>query len=87
MQYRLRTLLLIVTVLAMTLGAWRATDRYAENERDALLVDTYAIAPLVISRDDFDLGERRYYLWLLVGDFRMPFVSSLPKRENAGTYP
>ena len=87
MRYRLSTLLLFVTALAITLGAWQATVRYAENERAAHLVDMYALAPLVVSRDDFEKGERRYYFWLVVDDFRTPFASSLPKRENAGTFP
>lgn len=86
-RYSLKALLLLVLLACLYLGLWESTKSYAAVERSEELVDTYACAPLVVYRDKYSEGARRYYLWLIVLEIELPYTARLERRGNAGTFP
>jgi hypothetical protein len=86
-QFSLASLLVLLLVVGICLGAWNATKKHAEAERDSELVDTYAFLPLVISRDNPRTGTRKYFLWLFGPTIELPFRRTIERFDNSGTFP
>lgn len=86
-RFSLKALFLLILLVALCLGSWEATKRFAENERTEQLVDTYALAPFIIYRDKYPEATRRYYIWLFGPTVELPYHSPLSPSDNAGTFP
>jgi hypothetical protein len=87
LQFSLRALFLLTLLAGIYFGSWEATKKFAENERNTQLVDTYALAPFVIYRYEDSEERIQYYLWLFGATVELPYSTPLAPRENAGTFP
>jgi hypothetical protein len=86
-RFSVRTLAIVVTLVSAYFGTWDATERFAEIELDTLFVDTYCVAPCLISRDQPSMGNRGYYFWFFGLQHKMPIEKRIPVVENGGTFP
>ncbi len=77
-RFTLKALFVLITLACVTLAGWEGTKRYAEEERNALLLDTYALTPFVLQRDSNSKGTRKYFLWFFGWTIRIPYEEQIP---------